>query len=133
MVLPRFIAAAKAGEPLQVYGDGNQTRCFCYVSDTVEALVRLQNCPGARNQVFNIGGAEEVAINGLAKLVIEILGSKSVITHVPYSEAYAPGFDDMRRRKPVVEKLARVAGFRPSIPLAKIIQLTAAAEVLVGD
>src|SRR5689334_1505712 len=71
MVLPRFIAAAKAGGPLQVYGDGNQTRCFCYVSDTVEALVRLQNCPEARNQVFNIGGAEEVAINDLAKLVIE--------------------------------------------------------------
>jgi UDP-glucose 4-epimerase len=83
--------------------------------------------------VFNIGGAEEVAINDLAKLVIESLGSKSAINHVPYSQAYAPGFDDMRRRKPVVEKLARVTGFRPSISLQRIIQLTAAAEVLVGD
>jgi len=133
MVLPRFIAAAKAGEPLQVYGDGNQTRCFCYVSDAVEALLRLQNCPEARNQVFNIGGSEEVAINDLAKLVIESFGSKSDIKHIPYSQAYAPGFDDMRRRKPVVEKLARVTGFRPSISLKTIIQLTAAGDMLVHD
>lgn len=128
MVLPRFIAAAKAIRPLQVYGDGLQTRCFCYVSDTVEALIRLQNCPEARNQVFNIGGAEEVTIEHLAKLVIESLGSSSSIEHVEYSQAYAPGFDDMRRRKPVVEKLARVTGFRPAIPLQKIIELTAAAN-----
>lgn len=127
MVLPRFIAAAKAGKPLQVYGDGRQTRCFCYVSDTVEALVRLQNCPAARNQVFNIGGTEEVSIAELAKLVIESLNSTSTIELVAYSQAYAPGFDDMRRRKPVVEKLACVTGFRPAIPLRKIIELTAAA------
>jgi UDP-glucose 4-epimerase len=124
MVLPRFITAAKAGKPLQVYGDGQQTRCFCYVSDTVEALVRLQNCLEARNQVFNIGGVEEVAIGDLAKLVIESLGSQSAIEYIPYSQAYAPGFDDMRRRKPVVEKLARVTGFRPAIPLREIIALT---------
>jgi UDP-glucose 4-epimerase len=130
MVLPRFIASAKAGKPLQVYGDGCQTRCFCYVSDTVEALVRLQNCPDARNQVFNIGGAEEVEIGELAKLVIDSLGSKSEIEHVPYSQAYAPGFDDMRRRKPVVEKLARLTGFRPAIPLRRIIELTAESEEL---
>jgi UDP-glucose 4-epimerase len=130
MVLPRFIAAAKAGRPLQVYGDGRQTRCFCYVSDTVEALVLLQNCPQARNQVFNIGGAEEIAIEDLAKLVIESLGSTSRIELVEYSQAYAPGFDDMRRRKPVVERLARVTGFRPVIPLRKIIELTAAVSPL---
>jgi len=127
MVLPRFIAAAQAGQPLRVYGDGHQTRCFCYVSDTVEALIRLQNCVAARGQVFNIGGAEEVAIGDLARLVIELLGSSSVIELVPYSQAYAPGFDDMRRRKPVVEKLAAATGFRPAIPLRQIIQLTAAA------
>lgn len=132
MVLPRFIAAAKAGKPLKVYGDGRQTRCFCYVSDTVEALIRLQNCPEARNQVFNIGGAEEVAIGDLAKLVIESLGSSSQVELVPYSQAYAPGFDDMRRRKPVVEKLARVTGFRPAIPLRKIVELTAAATSIPG-
>jgi UDP-glucose 4-epimerase len=127
MVLPRFISAARNGQPLKVYGDGLQSRCFCYVHDTVEALVRLQNCEAARGQVFNIGGTEEITIQGLAKLVIECLGSKSVIEHVPYSEAYEPGFDDMRRRKPVVEKLARTIGFSPRTPLRKIIELTAQA------
>jgi UDP-glucose 4-epimerase len=125
MVLPRFISAARDGRPLRVFGDGSQSRCFCYVDDTVEALVRLQNCEAARGQVFNVGGTEEITIQGLAKLVIECLGSKSVIERVPYSEAYEPGFDDMRRRKPVVEKLARTIGFSPSTPLRKIIELTA--------
>jgi len=125
MVLPRFISAARDGRPLKVYGDGLQSRCFCYVHDTVEALVRLQNCEAARGQIFNVGGTEEITIQGLAKLVIECLGSKSVIEKVPYSEAYELGFDDMRRRKPVVEKLARTIGFSPSTPLRKIIELTA--------
>jgi len=125
MVLPRFINAALQGRPLKVYGDGLQSRCFCYVSDTVEALVRLQKSEAARGQVFNIGGTEEITIHGLAKLVIECLRSKSVIENVPYSEAYEPGFDDMRRRKPVVEKLARTIGFSPGTPLRKIIELTA--------
>jgi UDP-glucose 4-epimerase len=127
MVLPRFIAAAKTGQPLKVYGDGAQTRCFCYVSDTVEALVRLQNCPMARAQVFNIGGTEEVTIRELADRVIRILGSKSAIENIPYNQAYEPGFEDMRRRKPVVEKLAAVTGFRPVVPLKQIIELTASA------
>jgi len=127
MVLPRFIAAARGGQPLRVYGDGGQTRCFCYVRDTVEALVRLANCPAARGQVFNVGGTEEISIRGLAGRVIEILGSQSAIELVPYSRAYAPGFDDMRRRKPVVEKLAAAVGFRPSTALRTIIELTAAA------
>src|SRR5258708_2002467 len=73
MVLPRFIAAAKRGEPLQVYGDGLQTRCFCYVTDTVEALVRLQNCEKARGGIFNVGGTEEISILDLARLVVETL------------------------------------------------------------
>lgn len=126
MVLPRFIAAAKKGEPLRVYGDGKQTRCFCYVQDTVEALVRLQNSPTARNSVFNVGNPEEVSILELAKLVIEITNSKSKIEFVPYDKAYAPGFEDMLRRKPVIEKLAKATGFQPSTPLRKIVELTAA-------
>src|SRR5882757_116292 len=130
MVLPRFIAAARDGRPLKVFGDGQQSRCFCYVNDTVEALVRLQNCEAGRGQVFNVGGTEEITIQGLATMVIECLGSKSVIEHIPYSEAYEPGFDDMRRRKPVVEKLARTIGFSPSTPLRKIIELTAES---IGD
>lgn len=125
MVLPRFIAAAKCGEALKVYGDGRQTRCFCYVVDAVEALVRLQNCAAARGEVFNIGGTEEISIFDLARRVVETLGSKSAIELVPYAVAYAPGFDDMRRRKPVVDKLAHTIGFCPATPLRQIIQLTA--------
>ena len=133
MVLPRFIAAAKTGRPLRVFGDGEQTRCFCYVRDTVEALIRLQNCRAARGEVFNVGGTEEVSIGTLARLVIEILGSKSALEFVPYGKAYAPGFDDMRRRKPVVDKLATRTGFRPLTPLRQIIELTAqGVEVPVG-
>jgi UDP-glucose 4-epimerase len=127
MVLPRFIAAARSGQPLKVFGDGRQSRCFCYVQDTVEALVRLSNCPGARGQVFNVGGLEEIAIGDLAAKVIEVLGSQSAIELVPYSQAYEPGFDDMRRRKPVVEKLAKTVGFRPRTALQTIIERTAAA------
>ena len=125
MVLPRFIAAAQQDRPLRVFGDGQQSRCFCYVLDTVEALVRLQNSPGARGKVFNAGGTEEITILELARLVIETLDSKSKIELVPYSEAYAPGFDDMRRRRPVTEKLAQVTGVRPATSLRDIIRLTA--------
>jgi UDP-glucose 4-epimerase len=127
MVLPRFVQAARQGEPLRVYGDGRQTRCFCYVLDTVEALVRLQNCPVARGQVFNVGSSEEVSIRQLAERVIEILRSRSTIELVPYSKAYAPGFEDMLRRKPVVDKLAACTGFRPATPLREIVAKTAAA------
>jgi UDP-glucose 4-epimerase len=128
MVLPRFIAAAKQGKPLRVYGDGRQTRCFCHVRDTVEALVRLHGCARARGQVFNIGGTEEITIHDLAKAVICGVGSKSKIVRVPYAKAYAPGFEDMRRRKPRVTKLANFTGFRPRTPLREIIELTAAAQ-----
>ncbi|PWU12607.1 MAG: nucleoside-diphosphate sugar epimerase [Verrucomicrobia bacterium] len=123
MVLPRFIAAARSGRSLKVYGDGRQTRCFCYVLDTVEALIALQNCPSARGQVFNVGSTEEISIGALAALVIEVLGSKSQVEFVPYEKAYAPGFDDMLRRKPSVEKLARCTGVRPNTPLRRIIEL----------
>ena len=126
MVLPRFIAAAQSGQPLRVYDDGQQTRCFCYVQDTVEALVRLQNCPAARGGVFNVGGTEEISILDLARQVVAILNSKSAIEFVSYHEAYAPGFEDMRRRKPVVDKLFQATQFRPATPLRKIIELSAA-------
>jgi len=129
MVLPRFIAAAQAGKPLPVYGDGQQTRCFCYVHDTVEALIRLLSSPKAVGQIFNIGGTEEISIQQLAHIVVEILKSKSSLDFIPYGKAYAPGFDDMRRRKPVVDKLAAVTGFRPTTSLRKIIELTAGTQL----
>ena len=125
MVLPRFIAAASQGQPLKVFGDGQQTRCFCYVSDTVEALVRLQNCPDARGRIFNIGSTEEISIHDLAGRVIRILHSKSTIELVPYSKAYEPGFDDMQRRKPVLTRLQTTTGFRPQTNLRTIIERTA--------
>ena len=125
MVLPRFIAAAKNNEPLRVFGDGAQTRCFCLVHDAVEALVRLQRCEPARGEIFNVGGTEEVSILELAQLVVTTLGSASGIELIPYDQAYAPGFDDMRRRKPLVEKLERYVRFHPRTPLRDIIRVTA--------
>ena len=125
MVLPRLISAAKKNDPLKVFGDGKQTRCFCLVNDVVESLVRLQDCPKARDEIFNVGGTEEISILELAKLVVETLCSKSKIELVPYDKAYAPGFDDMRRRKPLVEKLERFVKFRPRTTLREIIRLTA--------
>jgi UDP-glucose 4-epimerase len=125
MVLPRFIAAAAAGKTLEVYGDGLQSRCFCFVNDTIEALVRLQSCPEARGHIFNVGSTEEISIRDLAAKVIQLLGSHSAIKLVPYQEAYAPGFDDMRRRKPLISKLARFTGFQPATTLRRIIELTA--------
>lgn len=140
MVLPRFIAAAKAGQPLRVFGNGRQTRCFCLVHDVVEALARLQKAAQASRlrtpkagggpaqpfgEIFNIGGTEEVSILELAQLVARTLGSKSKIELIPYDKAYAPGFDDMRRRKPLVKKLERFVKFKPQTPLREIIQLSA--------
>jgi len=127
MVLPRFIAAARRGESLKVHGDGHQTRCFCSVSDVVEALTRLQNCAAARGQVFNVGGTDEISILELARTVIDLLGSNSRIELVPYQQAYAPGFEDMRQRRPAVEKLAGAIAFRPTTPLRDIILTTAQA------
>ncbi len=125
MVLPRFIEAAKAGKPLRVFGDGKQTRCFCSVNDTVKALLLLKNCPEARGEIFNIGSTDEVSIVRLAETVIEILQSSSTIEYIPYDKACAPGFQDMLRRKPVVEKLGRYVGFKPGTTLREIIRKTA--------
>ncbi len=126
MVLPRFIQAAKRGQTLRVYGDGRQTRCFCAVQDTVEALVRLQNCPGASGEIFNVGSTEEISIGRLAEMVISHFQSSSSIEFIPYEKACPPGFQDMLRRKPIVTKLGRYAGFQPATPLAEIIRQTGA-------
>jgi UDP-glucose 4-epimerase len=124
MVLPRFLAAAQAGRPLEVHGDGRQTRCFCYVEDTVEALVRLQNCPAARGQVVNVGGTEEIRILDLARLVKRLCCSASSIRVIPYDRVYSQGFEDMQRRKPVVRRLRQLTGFAPATPLVEIILRT---------
>jgi UDP-glucose 4-epimerase len=117
MVLPRFVAAARAGQPLMVHGTGRQTRCFCHVADTVEALVRLQNCPAARGQVVNVGNTREITILALARLVKKICRSHSEIQVVPYTEVYPPGFEDMQRRRPIIRRLIQLTGFKPAIDL----------------
>jgi UDP-glucose 4-epimerase len=121
MVLPNFVRAALAGEPITVFGTGAQARCFGHVADAAEAIYRLIRTPAAYGQVFNIGNDEEVTINRLAELVRDAAGSASRIVHLPYEEAYAEGFEDMQRRVPDVSRLERTIGFRPRIPLAQII------------
>ena len=121
MVLPGFAAQALRGEPITVYGSGQQSRCFGHVHDAVEGLVRLMDAPSAVGEVFNIGSDEEVTIERLAELVRDEAGSRSEIVKIPYSEAYAAGFEDMMRRVPDVSKLERVTGFRPRTPLARIV------------
>lgn len=122
MVLPRFVEAALAGKPLQVYGDGNQTRCFCHVSDVTDALVRLMHASGAFGQVFNLGSDEEISINDLARLVIELSESSSGIEHIPYEQAYGHKFDDLLRRVPKLDKIRAMIGFQPRLSLRQIIQ-----------
>lgn len=124
MVLPRFIAAAKRNEPLKVFGDGKQARCFCYVQDTVDALLALPRYKTAVGQIFNVGSETEITIYNLAKLIIRLLNSKSKIELVPYDKAYAPGFEDMLRRKPKIEKLKKTVGFSPKTSLEEIVLKT---------
>lgn len=121
MVLPNFAQQALRGEPITVYGTGEQSRCFGHVRDAVEAMVRLIETPAALGQVFNVGTTTEVSMSDLAARVRDAAGSTSEIRLVPYSEAYAAGFEDMMRRVPDVSKLMRVTGFRPLITLDEII------------
>jgi len=121
MVLPNFVKQALDNAPITVYGSGTQSRCFCDVRDTVEALVRLMDTERSVGEVVNIGNTEEISIGDLAQTVRARTGSSSEITHVPYDQAYEPGFEDMMRRVPAVEKLVSLTGFRPQIKLEEII------------
>ena len=122
MVLPNFVEQAVAGEPLTVYGDGEQSRCFCHVSDVVAALLGLLDIPAAEGDVFNIGSTEEVTINQLAQRVIDMAGSSSSIELVPYDQAYEGGFEDMRRRVPDISKINAAIGWSPERNLDDIIK-----------
>jgi len=121
MVLPNFVLQALAGEPITVYGTGKQSRCFCDVRDCVESVLRLVETNRAIGEVVNVGSTEEVSIAALAQLVKQRTGSKSPIVSVPYDQAYEPGFEDMPRRVPALEKLEELTGFRPGIPLNDIV------------
>jgi UDP-glucose 4-epimerase len=121
MVIPSFVQQALTGEPITVYGDGNQSRAFGYVGDVVKGIANLARHPGAVGQVFNIGNTQEISINELAYLVKKITGSDSEIVHVPYDRAYEQGFEDMPRRVPDVSKIRQLIGYRPSVDLENIL------------
>jgi UDP-glucose 4-epimerase len=122
MVLPTFVRQALAGEPLTVFGDGQQRRSFTYVSDVVDAFVALAAEPRAVGEVFNIGNTGEISIRDLADRVRELAGSASPVTLIPYDEAYEAGFEDMPRRVPDISKVGRLVGYRPKVALDEIIE-----------
>jgi UDP-glucose 4-epimerase len=122
MVIPSFVRQALAGQPITVYGDGSQSRCFAHVSDVVRALVKLVDHPSAVGQVYNIGSNEEVTIGELAAMIKRLSGSPSEIVHVPYEEAYEEGFEDMPRRVPDISKIGALIGFKPERTLEAILE-----------
>ena len=121
MVVPRFVRWALAGEPIQVYGDGQQSRCFANVHDVVDAIARLGDSSQAAGEVYNIGSAEEVTIEALAHAVLARTGSDSPIEYIPYEQAYEAGFEDMRRRVPDTRKIRDAVGWEATTPLAETI------------
>ena len=122
MVVPRFVRAALQGEPVTIYGDGQQTRCFCHVQDTVRALVALLDlAEGTSGEIYNIGSSDEITIEHLARTVIERTESAAPIEYIPYSEAYAPGFEDMRRRVPNTTKVYEAIHWKAERSLAQIL------------
>ncbi len=122
MVVPRFVQQGLRGEPITVYGDGNQTRCFAHVRDVVAALPKLLSFPGALGEIFNLGSSEEVTILDLAQKVKAMTGRGSEIVFVPYEQAYVAGFEDMRRRVPDLTKAAKAIGYQPNNGLDDILK-----------
>jgi UDP-glucose 4-epimerase len=121
MVLPRFVKQALSGGPVTVFGDGEQTRCFIHVSDVVDALYRLMNCPAAVGRVINLGSDEEISINQLAQRVKTRLRADVQVAHVPYERAYEEGFEDLRRRVPDLSRLRTLIDHKPTKSLDQII------------
>ena len=122
MVIPRFVGQALAGEPITVYGDGEQMRCFCHVADVIVAVSALMSEPKAEGDIFNIGSNEGITINALAEKVKAITGSASEIVHVPYEKAYEAGFEDMRVRVPDVSRVRKLVGFKVTRNIDEIIR-----------
>jgi UDP-glucose 4-epimerase len=121
MVIPRFVAQGLAGDPITVYGDGTQTRCFAHVDDVVGALIRLIGHPAAAGQVFNVGNDQEISILALAERIKALTGGRSPIRMIPYGEAYTAGFEDMFRRVPDLTKIHKLLGYKPAHDLDKIL------------
>ncbi len=121
MVVPRFVKAAIANEPITIYGDGNQTRCFAHVHDVVDAVLAIAFADNTIGKVINIGNDFEISINGLANKIIDETGSKSEIKYVSYNEAYGDGFEDMERRVPNIDLVHQLVGWRPKRNLSTMI------------
>jgi UDP-glucose 4-epimerase len=124
--MPTLIGQALAGLPLTVFGSGQQSRCFCDVRDCVQAILRLAGTDRAIGEVVNVGTDYEVSMDALAELIRERTQTSSSIVHIPYDQAYEPGFEDMHRRLPSLRKLQRLTGFRPQTALPEIIDRLAA-------
>ncbi len=122
MVVPRLVSQALKGEPLTVYGTGRQTRCFCHVADVVRALFTLMSDESAYGNVFNVGATTEVSIIDLAQRIIELTGSDSDISLIPYDEAYGEGFEDMYRRVPDIAKLQAIIGWNPTRSVEDVVR-----------
>jgi UDP-glucose 4-epimerase len=121
MVVPRFVKAALANEPITIYGDGNQTRCFAHVFDVIDAVIAIAFAENTVGKVINIGNNFEISINDLAKKIINETGSKSEIVYVPYAEAYGDGFEDMERRVPNIDLVNQLVGWKPQRDLSTMI------------
>jgi UDP-glucose 4-epimerase len=122
MVLPRFVDQALAGGPLVVYDDGSQVRCFGHVSDVVRGVLDLMACPAAAGRVFNLGSDEPVTVRALAEMVVRLVDPRLAIEHVPYSHAYAPGFEDIRCRVPDLTRVRQAVGYRPRHRLEDVVR-----------
>lgn len=126
MVIPRFVEQALRGEPLTVFGDGKQSRCFTYVGDVVPALVKLMETRDLNGEVYNVGNAKRVTIEELAHRVIERTDSRSELSYIPYSQAYGPGYEDMRHRAPNLAKIREAIDYRPKTSLDEILDVVIA-------
>ena len=122
MVLPNFVQSALLGKPIKVYGDGTQSRSFTHVHDVTGAITGLMREPRAEGDIFNVGSGYEITINELAEKVKKMTGSNSEIEHIPYEKAYGPGFEDMQRRCPSIEKIKNLIEFEPTYDIDAIVE-----------
>lgn len=121
MVIPTFVAQAKNGKPITVYGSGTQVRCFGHVHDITNAMIKLMGTKKAFGEIVNLGSTEAITMNGLAKKIKMMTGSKSPIVHIPYKKAYSPTFDDMQKRVPDLSKAKRIIGYTSTYTLEEIL------------
>jgi UDP-glucose 4-epimerase len=128
MVIPRFVSQALRNDPITVYGNGRQTRCFCFVGDVVKGMVALCENAESFGRVFNLGGNEEVSMLDLAQKIVDQAGSSSRVDLIPYDVAYEEGFEDMQRRVPDTSRAESLIGFRPTVPLDEIIRMVIAEQ-----